>query len=91
MPTYVVLGKWTEQGIRNVKDTMTRTEQVRDGRPYTVKAYADGHGKEFAQYWLIPDMGHAWSGGCLCAQYSYPSGPNESKAMYDFFLNHPMP
>jgi uncharacterized protein with GYD domain len=28
MPLYVVLGKWTEQGIRNVKDTVTRNEQV---------------------------------------------------------------
>src|SRR6266702_1859513 len=27
MPTYVVLGKWTEQGVRNVKETVTRVEQ----------------------------------------------------------------
>jgi uncharacterized protein with GYD domain len=29
MPTYVVLGKWTEQGARNAKDTLTRSEQGR--------------------------------------------------------------
>jgi uncharacterized protein with GYD domain len=29
MPTYLVLANWTDQGIRNVKDTMTRTEQAR--------------------------------------------------------------
>ena len=29
MPTYITLVKWTEQGVRNVKDTVTRTEQVR--------------------------------------------------------------
>src|SRR5437899_7490964 len=28
MPTYVGLFRWTEQGIRNVKDTVTRTEQA---------------------------------------------------------------
>jgi uncharacterized protein with GYD domain len=28
MPTYIVLANWTEQGIRNVKDTVARTEQV---------------------------------------------------------------
>jgi uncharacterized protein with GYD domain len=28
MPTYVVLVKWTEQGIRTVKDTLTRNQQV---------------------------------------------------------------
>jgi len=29
MPTYVNLAKWTEQGVRNVKDTVTRNQQVR--------------------------------------------------------------
>ena len=29
MPTYISLLKWTEQGVRNVKDTLTRTEQGR--------------------------------------------------------------
>jgi uncharacterized protein with GYD domain len=28
MPTYIVLGNFTEQGIRNVKDTARRTENV---------------------------------------------------------------
>jgi len=28
MPTYVVLANWTDQGIRNVKDTVTRAGQV---------------------------------------------------------------
>ena len=30
MPTYIVLGNFTEQGIRNVKDTAKRAEAVRD-------------------------------------------------------------
>jgi uncharacterized protein with GYD domain len=29
MPTYVSLVKWTDQGIRGVKDTIDRTEQNR--------------------------------------------------------------
>jgi uncharacterized protein with GYD domain len=29
MPTYVALNKWTDQGVRNVKDTVTRVEQAR--------------------------------------------------------------
>lgn len=28
MPTYVVLLTWTEQGIRNVKETLTRAQQA---------------------------------------------------------------
>jgi uncharacterized protein with GYD domain len=30
MPTYIVLGNFTEQGIRNVKDTAKRAQAVRD-------------------------------------------------------------
>jgi uncharacterized protein with GYD domain len=29
MPTYIGLLKWTEQGARNAKDTVTRLEQAR--------------------------------------------------------------
>ena len=29
MPTYIVLGNFTEQGVRNVKDTAKRAEAVR--------------------------------------------------------------
>jgi len=29
MPTYILLGKFTDQGIRNVKDTAKRAEAVR--------------------------------------------------------------
>jgi uncharacterized protein with GYD domain len=30
MPTYIVLGNFTEQGIRNVKDTTKRADAVKD-------------------------------------------------------------
>jgi uncharacterized protein with GYD domain len=30
MPTYIVLGNFTDQGIRNVKDTTKRAEAVRE-------------------------------------------------------------
>jgi uncharacterized protein with GYD domain len=29
MPTYIGLFKWTDQGVRNVKDVLTRVEQNR--------------------------------------------------------------
>ena len=29
MPTYIGLFKWTEQGVRNLKDTLTRYDQNR--------------------------------------------------------------
>jgi uncharacterized protein with GYD domain len=44
MPTYVVLGKWTDQGIRNVKDTVTRLEERR-------AAYEKAGGRLIGTWW----------------------------------------
>ena len=69
----------------------TLNQRTPSGRSYTVSKYVDSHGQELLQSWLVPDMVHAWSGGCGCAQYADPSGPDETAAMFDFFGNHPMP
>jgi poly(hydroxyalkanoate) depolymerase family esterase len=86
---------WADDGKSNnsipAAPASTRQGQVQNGQSYTVSDYVDSHGKELAQYWLVPDMTHAWSGGCTCAQYSDPSGPDESTAIWNFFVNHPMP
>jgi poly(hydroxyalkanoate) depolymerase family esterase len=71
--------------------TKTKQDQVAGGRSYTVRSYGDAKGGELIQYWLVHGMGHAWSGGCSCESYSDPQGPDETKAMYDFFAAHPMP
>jgi poly(hydroxyalkanoate) depolymerase family esterase len=86
---------WADDGSSNgsipLTPTSTVAQQVPGGRGYTVTSYGDGKGGELIQYWVVKGMNHAWSGGCSCEQYSDPSGPNESQAMYDFFLAHPMP
>ena len=61
------------------------------GRFYTLTTYGDGHGHQLIQYWLVHGMNHAWSGGSATQQYSDPAGPNETAAMYAFFLSHPAP
>jgi poly(hydroxyalkanoate) depolymerase family esterase len=61
------------------------------GRFYTVRTYGDGHGHQLIQYWVVHGMNHAWSGGSPTQQYSDPSGPNETAAMYAFFSSHPAP
>jgi poly(hydroxyalkanoate) depolymerase family esterase len=65
--------------------------QVPSGRSYTVTTYVDRHQQDLIESWLVAGMGHAWSGGCSCAQYADPSGPDETAAMYSFFEKHPMP
>jgi poly(3-hydroxybutyrate) depolymerase len=66
----------------------TLPEHSADGRSYTITRYDDTQGQELMQYWLVPDMGHAWSGGCACTAYSDPGGPDETAAMYNFFVKH---
>jgi poly(hydroxyalkanoate) depolymerase family esterase len=61
------------------------------GQTYTVTSYVDGHGNELEQSWLVHGMGHAWSGGCGCEPYADPAGPDETRAMVDFFDRHPLP
>jgi poly(hydroxyalkanoate) depolymerase family esterase len=74
-----------------VSPTKVTQGQVPGGHAYTVTAYSDGKGNELMQSWLVAGMKHAWSGGCGCQQYSDPAGPDETGAMYDFFMAHPMP
>jgi poly(hydroxyalkanoate) depolymerase family esterase len=61
------------------------------GQSYTQRTFMDGHNAEQIQYWLVSGMGHAWSGGASTATYSDPAGPDETGAMYAFFMNHPKP
>jgi poly(3-hydroxybutyrate) depolymerase len=58
---------------------------------YTMTSYSNGNGGDLIQSWLVAGMGHAWSGGCSCQKYSDPAGPDETGAMYAFFMAHPMP
>ena len=46
MPRYVVLVNWTEQGVRNVKETLQRTDSGGE--------LADKHGLKLEQaYWTV--------------------------------------
>ena len=59
MPTYLVLGNFTEQGIRNVKDTAKRAENLREmarKAGVTVKeVYWTLGSYDIATIWEAPD------------------------------------
>jgi poly(3-hydroxybutyrate) depolymerase len=65
--------------------------QTPGGQTYTVRHYIDGQGSQLMEYWIVHGMTHAWSGGCGCQQYADPAGPDETAAMYAFFMSHAMP
>jgi poly(hydroxyalkanoate) depolymerase family esterase len=74
-----------------VHATRVTRGRVSGGHSYTVTEYSDGLHKQLLQSWLVNGMGHAWSGGCSCARFADPAGPDETGAMYAFFMAHPMP
>jgi poly(hydroxyalkanoate) depolymerase family esterase len=86
---------WADDGKRNrsVSSWPTRVNfgRVSGGRSYRVTHYSDAGRRELIQSWVVSGMGHAWSGGCSCAQYADPAGPDETLAMYNFFMSHPAP
>jgi poly(hydroxyalkanoate) depolymerase family esterase len=90
-----VTADWADDGAQNgsVPTAPTRivNGQVSGGRSYTINYYANGNGDELGQLWMVHGMGHAWSGGNPAQSYADPAGPNESAAMYDFFVSHPAP
>jgi poly(hydroxyalkanoate) depolymerase family esterase len=68
----------------------TTEGQVPGGHSYTIRYYNDARGNPLVEYWTVHGMSHAWSGGCSCQKYADPQGPDETSAMYAFFMNHPM-
>jgi poly(hydroxyalkanoate) depolymerase family esterase len=84
-----------DEGAQNgsipVQPTNVTQGSVPGGESYTVTEYADGQHQQLLESWLVHGMGHAWSGGCSCARYADPAGPDETGAMYAFFMAHPMP
>jgi poly(hydroxyalkanoate) depolymerase family esterase len=76
---------------RTTTATVPASADVPAGHSYRVAHYSDAHGQELLQYWLVSGMGHAWSGGCSCADFADPAGPDATVAMYDFFMSHSAP
>jgi poly(hydroxyalkanoate) depolymerase family esterase len=62
--------------------------QIPGGHSYTRTTYFDGK-RELLEYWNIRGAGHAWSGGSSVGSYTDPKGPDATKEMLRFFLDHP--
>src|SRR5216683_5024748 len=66
------------------------TGQMPGGYAYVTATWNAPSGEVVQAYWKIDGMGHAWSGGNPAGSYTDPRGPDATKAMYHFFMAHPL-
>ncbi|HZX32298.1 MAG TPA: PHB depolymerase family esterase, partial [Rhodocyclaceae bacterium] len=76
------------QASTDPKVTVQRGQEPK-GHAYTRTIHHRPGGRPLAEHWLVHGAGHAWAGGSSRGPYTDPKGPDASRQMLRFFLEHP--
>jgi poly(hydroxyalkanoate) depolymerase family esterase len=74
----------------HASDAHITTERgAHNGRSFTRTTQVDATGNPIVEQWILHGAGHAWSGGSGGGSFTDPLGPDASREMLRFFLQHP--
>jgi poly(hydroxyalkanoate) depolymerase family esterase len=76
------------KGRTNLRATVVHGKAP-GGISYDRTAQTDDTGRSILEQWVLHGAGHAWSGGSAAGSYTEPRGPDASREMVRFFLQHP--
>lgn len=90
---WLIMHDWMDDGEANGSVSLqpVATREGREGKNYSVQAFADSKGCELAELWIIEGLFHAYSGGApnvgVIDPASDPNAPNMRVKAYDFFMD----
>lgn len=70
--------------VQTVDETTAHSAQ----RKFTRSIRRDKKGRSVLELWEIHGAGHAWSGGSAAGSFTDPGGPDATREMLRFFLDH---
>lgn len=74
-------------GVERLRKTVMQGESA-GGIRYSRSLYTEANGRAPLEHWILHGTGHAWSGGSLEGSYTEPRGPDASREMLRFFMQH---
>ncbi len=78
------------QAIASATDLRSTVQhgQAPGGHRYSRTVHTDPAGRALCEHWTIHGAGHAWAGGSPSGSYTDPQGPDATREMLRFFLEH---